>query len=99
VTGAARGIGYALVQALAERPDTVIYAGVRSFPVDTNSELGQLAAKHPDTVFPIKITSADEADNQAAAALIKKRYSQVDCVIACAGMFLLSLFVWLPRSG
>lgn len=86
VTGAARGIGYTLVEQLSARPDTVIYAGVRSLPLPSDSALAKLAAKLPEVVIPIQINSANEADNAAAADRIKAKAGKVDVVIANAGM-------------
>lgn len=87
VTGATRGIGFNLVKNLSSRPDTIIFAGSRSFPLKDNDQLAQLAANLPDVVIPIKITSADEADNAAAAELIKLKVGKVDVIIANAGEF------------
>lgn len=90
MTGATRGIGFALVEQLSTRPDTVVYAGTRSLPLPNASQLAQLAAKHPEVVIPIKINSADEADNVAAAEVIKAKYGYVSVVIANAGRSSLS---------
>jgi norsolorinic acid ketoreductase len=85
VTGAARGIGYKLVEELSARPNTIVYAGVRSFPLAADQALSQLVAKLPHVVFPIKLTSADPADNQAAAESINAKVGKVDVIIANAG--------------
>jgi NAD(P)-dependent dehydrogenase (short-subunit alcohol dehydrogenase family) len=98
VTGATRGIGLAFVQLLVTRPNTIVYAGVRSLPLAPSSELAQLAAEHREVLFPIEITSGDEADNAAAAATITARYGMVHVVIANAGQphFLLAPAHFLP---
>jgi NAD(P)-dependent dehydrogenase (short-subunit alcohol dehydrogenase family) len=85
VTGAARGIGLRFIEILSERPDTVVFAGVRSLPLPDNSELGKIAAKHPDVVFPIQLQAADEIGNQATAQSIKEQFGKVDVLIANAG--------------
>ncbi|KAI9639450.1 uncharacterized protein MKK02DRAFT_39748 [Dioszegia hungarica] len=84
VTGATRGIGLQLVTQLAARPNTVIYAGYRTAP-SADSDLAQLAAKQPEVVIPIKLTSGDQKDNAAAAEVIKAKFGKVDVVISNAG--------------
>ena len=86
MTGAARGIGYTLIEQLSARSETVVYAGVRSLPLSPDSPLALLAAKLPEVIIPIQINSADEADNAAAAESIKAKAGKVDVVIANAGM-------------
>jgi NAD(P)-dependent dehydrogenase (short-subunit alcohol dehydrogenase family) len=95
VTGAGRGIGFSLVEELANRPNTIIFASVRTVPLKTDEQLAILAAKYPGVVVPIKLTSGGEADNQAAAQLIKDNIGKVDVIIACAGKSSLSLSPFL----
>jgi NAD(P)-dependent dehydrogenase (short-subunit alcohol dehydrogenase family) len=90
VTGSARGLGLSFVQELSTRPNSIVFAGVRSIPTP-DSPLGQLAAKLPEVVIPIMITSGDEKDNAAAAETIKGRVGKVDVLISNAGMY--SLFL------
>jgi NAD(P)-dependent dehydrogenase (short-subunit alcohol dehydrogenase family) len=85
VTGAGRGIGLKLVQLLSTRPDTVVFAGVRSLPLSPDSDLARRIVELPETIFPVQITSADEADNQEAARYIQEKMGRVDVVIANAG--------------
>ncbi|KAJ6576949.1 hypothetical protein DFH09DRAFT_1450537 [Mycena vulgaris] len=82
ISGANRGIGYALAATLAARPDTVVFAGARD---PAAHSLKDLAAKHPN-VHPVKLTSADQADNEAAIAEIQKIAGQLDVIIANAGI-------------
>jgi len=82
ISGANRGIGYGLVSALATRPNTIVFAGARD---PAAKMLTDLAAKHPN-VHPVKLTSADKADNEAAIAQIEKIAGQLDIVIANAGI-------------
>lgn len=84
VTGAGRGLGVEFVKQLVARPDVVVFAGIRSFPA--TGALAELATQHPETVIPIKLTSANEEDNAAAAKLIKERVGKVDVIIANAGI-------------
>ncbi|KAJ7166389.1 aflatoxin biosynthesis ketoreductase-like protein nor-1 [Mycena crocata] len=82
VTGANRGIGYGLVVALAARENTVVFAAARD---PTAQSLKDLSAKYPN-VHPIKLTSGDKTDNEAAIAEIKKTAGQLDVIIANAGI-------------
>jgi NAD(P)-dependent dehydrogenase (short-subunit alcohol dehydrogenase family) len=91
VTGAGRGIGFSLVEELANRPNSIVFASVRTLPLKPDEQLAILAAKYPGVVVPIKLTSGGEADNQAAARLIKDKVGKVDVIIACAGKFCLPL--------
>jgi norsolorinic acid ketoreductase len=85
VTGSAQGIGLALVEQLSNRPNVIVFAGVRTLPLKPESELQQLATKLPSIVIPILITAANEADNAAAAETVKAKTGKVDVLIANAG--------------
>ncbi|KAJ7166328.1 hypothetical protein C8R43DRAFT_1232381 [Mycena crocata] len=82
VTGANRGIGYGLVTALAARTNAIVFAGARD---PAAQSLKDLSAKHSN-VHPVKVTSGDQADNEAAIAEIKKTAGQLDVIIANAGL-------------
>lgn len=83
VSGANRGIGFALVQELVTRPNTVVFAGARDLANAT--ELNKLALQHAATLYPVKLTSGSVEDNQAAIAMIEKTTGHLDVVIANAG--------------
>jgi NAD(P)-dependent dehydrogenase (short-subunit alcohol dehydrogenase family) len=83
VTGAARGLGLALVQKLAQDPTNVIVAGDTNLAKD--HPLSLLIAEKPEAIVLVKITSADEADNAAAAEVVKEKFGKVDVIIANAG--------------
>ena len=87
VSGASRGIGYKFVEQLSGRPNTIIFAGVRSLPLAESSDLAKLAAKLPEVVLPIKLNSGDEEDNQAAAKYVEGKVGKVDVIIANAGEY------------
>lgn len=78
-----------MVQQLSARPDTIVFAGVRNLPLAADSQLQALSDKLPGNVIPVKINSADEADNFAAAEFVKSKVGKVDVLIANAGEFLL----------
>ncbi|KAK7014258.1 NAD(P)-binding protein [Favolaschia claudopus] len=82
ISGANRGIGYGLASILAARPNTIVFAGARDPDAQSLSELKD---KHPN-VYPVKLTSGDQSDNEAAVALIQEIAGQLDVVIANAGI-------------
>ncbi|KAF7343902.1 NAD(P)-binding protein [Mycena venus] len=82
ISGANRGIGYGLASIIAARPNTIVFAGARNPAAQT---LTDLAAKYPN-VHPIKLTSADKPDNEAAIVHIGKTAGQLDVIIASAGI-------------
>jgi len=92
VTGAGRGIGFSLVEQLATRSNIVVLAGVRSLPLASDNRLACLAAERPGVVVPIKLSSASEEDNHAAAQLAKEHLGKVDVIVACAGEWLHSCY-------
>ena len=51
----------------------------------STKELADLVTSHPDKVFPVKLESADEASNKAAAKFIEDKAGKLDVVIANAG--------------
>jgi norsolorinic acid ketoreductase len=83
ISGANRGIGLGFVQALAKRPDTVIYAAVRD-PSNAN-ELQKLNSLTKN-IHIIKLESVSESDAKAAAEKIENISGYVDVVIANAGI-------------
>jgi len=91
VTGANRGIGLALAQQLAERPDVVLFVSVR----DT-SKLGELAkvvANHRN-VHPVQCRLEVIADAKNAIAEISKVTDHLDVVVANAGI----AYNWEPLA-
>ncbi|KAL1752369.1 hypothetical protein FB107DRAFT_277757 [Schizophyllum commune] len=84
VTGANRGIGLAIVTALAVRPDVVVFAGARD--LSRAGSLHALANAHPEHVHVIKVISADKENNKAAIEEIKRVAGRLDVVIANAGI-------------
>ncbi|TRM61795.1 hypothetical protein BD626DRAFT_548939 [Schizophyllum amplum] len=84
ISGANRGIGFALTKLLASRPDTVVFAGTRR-PADS-PELTALAANSSGRVHVVPLVSADVNSNTAAAETIRKVVGKLDVVIANAGI-------------
>jgi len=87
ITGANRGIGFGIVSALAQRPNTTIIAAVR----DPNSanDLHGLAQKaaNGSKIVVVKISSTSETDAKAAVEELKQQgIHKLDVVIANAGI-------------
>ncbi|KAF8176074.1 NAD(P)-binding protein [Pholiota molesta] len=86
VAGASRGIGLALVDAIASKdPSAIIYAGARD-PSGGAAQLIELAAKYPGRIEVVKYVAGDKEGNDAIAAEIKATHGRVDTVIANAGI-------------
>ncbi|KAI5476212.1 short-chain dehydrogenase/reductase SDR family protein [Pseudohyphozyma bogoriensis] len=84
VSGANRGLGFALVESLASRPNTVIFAGARDPSKATALE--ELSKAHPGVFHIVKLESTSRSDAEKAAAAIIEAYGKVDVVIANAGI-------------
>ncbi|KAF5327234.1 hypothetical protein D9619_004918 [Psilocybe cf. subviscida] len=86
VSGASRGIGFALVKELATRyPNAVVYAGVRD-PANSTA-LQTLAASLPQgKVHIVNWTAANEQVNRAVGELILEKHGHVDIVVANAAV-------------
>jgi NAD(P)-dependent dehydrogenase (short-subunit alcohol dehydrogenase family) len=67
---------------LSARPNAIVFAGVRDIKAAQSGRLGSIARSN---LHLLKITSADEADNRAAAAEVEKIAGKVDVVLANAG--------------
>ncbi len=64
VTGANRGIGRAIVQALLDRGAAKVYAGARN-----PSSLDSLVEQYPDRVVPVELDVTSQANIDAVASL------------------------------
>ncbi|KAJ3012833.1 hypothetical protein HKX48_006064 [Thoreauomyces humboldtii] len=86
VTGASRGLGFALVAKLAERPNVVIFATARK-PTEATS-LQILAKKHHPKIHVIKLESTSESDARTAAdEIVKIHPTGLDVVVVSAGVY------------
>lgn len=84
VTGASRGIGFALVEQLAKRENVLIFAGARN-PA-TSDQLNALAKSLPEgKVYVVKLDSVSDEDAEAAAKFVQEKTDKVDVLIANAG--------------
>lgn len=95
VTGAARGIGAAVVATLCDRGYQVAAVdacqgeqrppGVE-YSLAGRAELAALAARHPDQVLPLEADVRDPGALDAAARACVDRFGHLDAVVAGAGV-------------
>ncbi|BGP31100.1 hypothetical protein JCM10296v2_002864 [Rhodotorula toruloides] len=83
ISGATRGIGFALTSLLAERDNVRIFAGARD-PV--NAHPLQELAKKKGNIIPVKLEAANEADAAALVQLVEEKAAKVDVLINNAGI-------------
>lgn len=88
ITGANRGLGLGLTTALALRPNTVVFAGVRSFSPQVMDTLTSLPVGEHSYVAPIVIDATDAMTAATAAETIRREhgYDYIDVVIANSGI-------------
>jgi NAD(P)-dependent dehydrogenase (short-subunit alcohol dehydrogenase family) len=85
VTGASRGIGLALVQALlGDSPQLNVFAVSRHSSED--NALGTIAADQSARLYLVDMDVTREASVSSAAAAVSKMTDQIDLIINCAGL-------------
>jgi len=82
VTGAARGIGRAICQALVDSGATVIATDILS------EELNQMALELGDKVTPMTHDVTDEQQWQSIVSAILKKHQKIDILVNNAGILL-----------
>ncbi|GME24975.1 putative toxin biosynthesis protein [Neofusicoccum parvum] len=87
ITGASRGIGFGLVDTLAKRPGTVIFAAIRDIAKrDAVEKINNNAAKG-SKVVAVQIRAGNVEDHEALpAALSQSGVDHLDVVVANAGI-------------
>jgi len=83
ISGSNRGIGLELVKLTANRPGSVVFAGVRN--PSKASELAKIASQYPN-VHLIKLDSTSATDAKQAAQTVERIAGGLDIVIANAGI-------------
>lgn len=95
VTGAARGIGAAVVHRLAggAEPGWRVVAVDAcaddprlGYPLGTRAELAEVAAAHPGTVLPVVADVRDESALATAVSLAVDEFGGLDAAVAAAGV-------------
>ncbi len=84
VTGASRGIGEALVRALAVSGHHVIAVARSQKALETLDDTVQAAGCQPLTLVPLDLKDGDGIDRLGAA--LYERFGRVDALAACAGV-------------
>lgn len=83
ISGANRGLGFAFVETLAKRLNTVIYAGVRD--PSRSEALHQLSQENPNVVI-VKLTAGSAQDTASLVEQITRKEGRIDVCIANAGI-------------
>ena len=83
VSGGSRGIGFGVVDAIAVRPNTLVYATARDPP--TAYKLQELAARRSN-VRVLQLSAASDAEHAAAVKLVQAEAGRVDVLLANAGI-------------
>ncbi|KAM3075022.1 hypothetical protein ACMFMG_007517 [Clarireedia jacksonii] len=88
ITGANRGLGRGLTEALLRRPNTTIIAGVRDLTSSTSQSLTTISTASGSRVIPILISSTDDSSPAKAVETLQNTHNitQIDTVIANAGI-------------
>jgi len=86
ITGANRGIGKALLEVFASRPNTTVIAAVRDVKKSTK-DLASVPVDSSSRIIIVKIDSTSETDPEAAVAELASKYNitSLDILIANAG--------------
>ncbi len=98
VTGAARGIGAAVVRSLAADGWSVVAVDVCcddpavSYPLGTRDELEAVATA--GDVVPVVADVRDQAAVDAAVATAEQRFGGLDVAVACAGVMVGGIPLW-----
>jgi NAD(P)-dependent dehydrogenase (short-subunit alcohol dehydrogenase family) len=79
VTGASSGFGRAITEAAIAAGDIVVGA------VRRPKALGELAAAHPEQLFPVKLDVTDAAATAAVVASVEQRHGRIDVLVNNAG--------------
>lgn len=105
VTGAARGIGAAVVRKLAESGWQVVAVDRCAddprvpYPLGTREELAALAAEYPDHVLDVVADVADLAALREAVATAERRFGGLDAAVAAAALIAGGKPLWDTDDG
>lgn len=88
ITGANRGLGRGLLEALIQRPNTLVVAGVRNLSDPTVKSLESVKTGSGSKVITVVINSNDDSSAQKAIDVLKTQHgiTKLDTVIANAGI-------------
>ncbi|MER5263847.1 mycofactocin-coupled SDR family oxidoreductase [Actinosynnema sp. NPDC002837] len=100
VTGAARGIGAAVVGQLAEQGWRVVAVDVPGdlpgvpYPLGTREQLAELAARWPGQVLDVVADVRDQSGVDGAVALAEREFGRLDAAVAGAAVMVGGTPLW-----
>jgi len=88
ITGANRGLGRGLLEALVQRPNTTVIAGVRNVADSSSKSLSSLPTASGSKVITVTIDNSNQSSAEKAVEVIQSQHgiSKLDVVIANAGI-------------
>ncbi|KAF7916079.1 hypothetical protein BELL_0970g00010 [Botrytis elliptica] len=88
ITGANRGLGRGLLEALVQRQNTTVIAGVRDLSSTSSKSLSDISTATGSRIIPLAISSTDDLSPSQAVEALQKTHSvtSIDVVIANAGI-------------
>ncbi|TGO48989.1 hypothetical protein BCON_0224g00170 [Botryotinia convoluta] len=88
ITGANRGLGRGLLEALVQRPSTTVIAGVRDLSSASSKSLFNTSTATDSRIIPLEISSTDDLSPSQAVAALQNTHgiTSIDVVIANAGI-------------
>jgi len=86
ITGANRGIGFALTKAYLNRREYRIFSSYRS--PESSGQLLSLADLHPEHLIPLCMDVCDTGQIHEAAAIVRQYTNSLDILINNAGMLI-----------
>jgi norsolorinic acid ketoreductase len=98
ISGANKGIGYALVTRYLSRPNTTVIATVRQPSSPEAAQLKELPKGEGSNIIIVKIESTSDTDAlEAVSSLGGHQINHLDLVIANSGLFALHAFVEVSK--
>lgn len=86
ISGASRGIGYALIEQISQRPNHIVYAAARD-PANA-AALNKLAESRSGAIKVVKLVAGSEEDAKAIMEQVRSAEGHLDVVLAVSGVAL-----------
>lgn len=84
VTGATRGLGYAVALSLARQGAHVVALGRKTAPLEALDDAARAAGAQPMTLVPLNLTDGPGIDRLGEA--IAERWGRLDVLVGCAAV-------------